>query len=66
MACLTNQISQPNLDISPTWFPLIKAFLTGREDLLDMTDSSWVSIRFQSRVFRFYFPDDTSDTYYIP
>jgi hypothetical protein len=34
--------------------------------LLDlMTDSSWVSIRFQSRVFRFYFADGTSNRHYI-
>jgi hypothetical protein len=49
MACLTNPISQPSLDISPIWIPLISIrFLSHREDLYDVTDSSWVSIRFQS------------------
>jgi hypothetical protein len=35
-------------------------FLTHREDLYDMTDSSWVSIQFQSQVFRFYSTDGAS------
>jgi hypothetical protein len=38
-------------------------FLTHREDLYDVTDSSWVSIRFQSLVFRFYSTDGASGTY---
>jgi hypothetical protein len=40
-------------------------FLTHREDLYDVTDSSWVSIRFQSRVFRFYSTDDANGRYYM-
>jgi hypothetical protein len=36
MACLTNLISQPSLDISPIWIPLISD---------DLTYSSWVSIQ---------------------
>jgi predicted GIY-YIG superfamily endonuclease len=55
MACLTNPISQP------VWtFPLSGSpssamrSPTHREDKYDGTDSSWVSIRFRSRVFRFY------------
>jgi hypothetical protein len=39
-------------------------FLTHRADLCDVTDSSWVSIRFQSRVFRFYSTDGTSGRSY--
>jgi hypothetical protein len=38
-------------------------FLPHREELYDVTDSSWVSIKFQSRVFRFYSTDDTSGRY---
>jgi hypothetical protein len=29
-------------------------FITHREDLYDVTDYSWISIRFQSPVLRFY------------
>jgi hypothetical protein len=39
-------------------------FLTHR-DLYDVTNSFSLPIRFQSRVFRFYSTDDTSDRYYI-
>jgi hypothetical protein len=47
MECLTNPISQPSLDISHIWIPLIRnGFLTRREDLYDVTDSSWVSKMF--------------------
>jgi hypothetical protein len=64
--CLTNPISQPNLDISPIWIPLISNEVsTHREDLYDGTDSSWISIKFQSRVFRFYSTDGASDRYYM-
>jgi hypothetical protein len=40
-------------------------FLTHRENQYDVTDSSRVSIRFQSRVFRFYSTDGASDRYYM-
>jgi hypothetical protein len=66
MACSANPISQPSLDISPIWIPSsVMRFLTDREDLYDVTDSSWVSIRFQSRVFRFYSTDGASGRYYM-
>jgi hypothetical protein len=39
-------------------------FLTHRQDLYDATDSSWVSIRFRSWVFRFYSTDGASGRYY--
>jgi predicted GIY-YIG superfamily endonuclease len=61
MACLTNPISQPSLDISPIWIPSsAMRFLTRREDLYDMTDSPHLS-----RVFRFYSTDGTSGRYYM-
>jgi hypothetical protein len=54
-AYLTNPISQPSLDISPIWISLSAMRLpTDREDQYDVADSSWVSIGFQSWVFRFY------------
>jgi hypothetical protein len=38
MACLTNLISQPSLDISPIWIPLSAMRLaTHREDQYDLT-----------------------------
>jgi hypothetical protein len=40
-------------------------FLTRREDMYDVTDSSCVSVKFQSRVLRFYSTDDTSVRYYM-
>jgi hypothetical protein len=40
MTCLTNPISQPSVDISPIWGAM--RFLTHREDLYDVIDSSWV------------------------
>jgi hypothetical protein len=43
----------------------VKRFITHCEDLYDVTDSSWFSVRFQSRVFRFYSPDGTSGRYYV-
>jgi predicted GIY-YIG superfamily endonuclease len=47
MVCSTNPISQPSLDISPIWFPFISQEVSNpQEDLSDLTDSSWVSIRF--------------------
>jgi hypothetical protein len=47
MACLTNLISHPCLDISPSRSPLSALRLpTLREDLYDVIDSAWVSIRF--------------------
>jgi hypothetical protein len=38
---------------------------THREDLYDMTDPSWVSIRFQSRVFRFQSTDGATGRNYV-
>jgi hypothetical protein len=40
-------------------------FQIHREDLYEVADSSWVSIRFQSRVFRFYSIYGTSGRRYI-
>jgi hypothetical protein len=40
-------------------------FLTHREDLYEVTDSLWVSARFQSRVFRCHSTDGTSGRYYM-
>jgi hypothetical protein len=40
-------------------------FLTHREDLYDVTDSSWVPIKFQSRVFRVSSRDGSSGRYYM-
>jgi hypothetical protein len=60
MACLINPISQPSLDI--ILFGSTSSatrFLTHREDLYDGTDSPLVSIKFQSRVFRFCSTDGT-------
>jgi hypothetical protein len=66
MACSANPISQPSLDISPIWIPSsVMRFLTDREDPYDVTDFSWVSIWFQSRVFRFYSTDGASGRYYM-
>jgi hypothetical protein len=42
----------------------VMRFLTHR-DLYDVTYYSWISIRFQSRVFRFYSTDGTSRRYYM-
>jgi hypothetical protein len=36
-----------------------------REDMYDMTDSSWVSLRFRSQVFRFYSTGDASGRCYM-
>jgi hypothetical protein len=63
--CLTNPISQPSLDISPIWIPSSAMRLLTHRDLHEVTDSSWVSIRFQSRVFRFYAKDGASGRYYM-
>jgi hypothetical protein len=65
MACSTNPISQPSLDISPIWIPLISNEVSNRRDLHDATDSSCFSIRFQFRVFRFYSADGASGRYYM-
>jgi hypothetical protein len=47
MVYVSNPISQPSLDISPIWIPLITVRLaTHRQDLYDVTDSSCVSTRF--------------------
>jgi hypothetical protein len=47
MACLTNPISQPSLDISPIWIPLISSQVSkSQEHQHDLTASSWVSIGF--------------------
>jgi hypothetical protein len=55
MACLTNPNSQPSLDISPIWIPLSALRLPNhRENRYDVTNYSWVSIMFYSRVFSFY------------
>jgi hypothetical protein len=49
VTCLTNIISQPNLGISHIWIPHITSELaTHREDPYDLTDSSWIYIRFLS------------------
>jgi hypothetical protein len=48
MACLTNLMSQPRLGISRFWIPFMR-LPTHREDLYDVTHSSWVSIRFSTR-----------------
>jgi hypothetical protein len=64
MACLTNPIRQPSLDLSPIWILLISNEVSNRRQYLyDETDSSWDSIWFQSRVFRFYSTDGTSRRY---
>jgi hypothetical protein len=45
MACLTSPISHPSLDIPPIWIPSsVMKFLTHREDLYEVTDSSSDSI----------------------
>jgi hypothetical protein len=47
VACLTNPISQPSVDFLPSGSPLLAMKLAAhREDQYDLTDSSWVSIRF--------------------
>jgi hypothetical protein len=66
MAWLTNQISQPSLDISSIWIPSsVMRFLKHKENLCNETDFSCFSIRFRSRVFTFYFTDGTSGRYYM-
>jgi hypothetical protein len=46
-ACLTNPISQPSLGISPVCMPFSAVTLASyREDQYDLTNSSWVSVRF--------------------
>jgi hypothetical protein len=59
--------AQPVLSFKQAWTSLLSGspssamrFLTHREDLYDVTDSSCVSIRFESRVFRFYSTDGAS------
>jgi hypothetical protein len=47
MARLTNLISKLSLDMSPIWIPLIR-LATHSKVQYDLTDSSWVSIRFYS------------------
>jgi hypothetical protein len=44
---------------------LSTAFPTHGEDLYDVTDSSWVSIRVYSRVFRFYYTEGASGRHYL-
>jgi hypothetical protein len=49
MACLTNPISQPVWTFLPSGSPLSATRLPTyvyREDQYDVTDSSWVSMRF--------------------
>jgi hypothetical protein len=46
-ACLTNPIIQPSLGVSPNCIPLPTVTLAShREHRYDLTDSSWVSVRF--------------------
>jgi hypothetical protein len=64
MACLINPISHPS---HPIWMPSsAMGFLTHSEDMYDGTDSSWFSVKFRSRVFRFYSIDGASGRYYMP
>jgi hypothetical protein len=47
MAFSTNPVSQPSLDISANCIPLLAMSLpTHRGDQYDVTDSSWISIKF--------------------
>jgi hypothetical protein len=64
--------AQPIQSANPVWTfllsgsPLLAMRLpVHREDLYDVTDSSCVSIRFQSRVFTFYSTDGTTGRYYM-
>jgi hypothetical protein len=38
MTCLTNQISQPSLNIPPIWIPLISDELPAQRDRYDIID----------------------------
>jgi hypothetical protein len=51
MACLTNPISQPGLDISSL---SALSLATHRKDQCNLTDSSWLSIRLYSGGISFY------------
>jgi hypothetical protein len=46
MAWLSISIGQPSLDISLKWTPLSAVRLPAHRDLYDVTDSSWVALRF--------------------
>jgi predicted GIY-YIG superfamily endonuclease len=52
MTCLTNPISQPSLDISPLYIPLIskKRLASQKRSLYDLIISSPISAEFNSRV----------------
>jgi hypothetical protein len=52
IACLINAISRPSLDISPIRIPLISNEVSS-------------SLKFQSRVFRFYSTDGATGRHYI-
>jgi hypothetical protein len=66
MACLTNPVSQPSLDNCPIWILLIRYEVTNlREDLYNVTDSSYASIGFYLGIFRFYSTDGASSRHYI-
>jgi hypothetical protein len=56
MVCLTNMISQLNLDISPIWTPLIRNEVTNSEKA-SMMCQILHEISFWSRVLRFYSTD---------
>jgi hypothetical protein len=62
---------QPIQSANPVWTILLSGspssvirFLTHKKYLCEVIDSSWVSIRFQFRVLRFYSTDGTSGRYY--
>jgi hypothetical protein len=64
--------AEPIQSANPVWIFLLSGspssamrFPTHREVVYDVIDSSWVSIIFQSRVFRFYSTDCASGRYYM-
>jgi hypothetical protein len=65
MACLTNPISQPSLDNSSIWIPLISNEVSHLQRRSVWCDRSFIGdkIRFRSRVFRFYSTDGASSRY---
>jgi hypothetical protein len=56
MTCLTNPNSQPSLDISPIWIPLISN---------EVSNSPRQTLIHVSREFRFYSTDGASGRHYM-
>jgi hypothetical protein len=64
---LCNSLRAKAQSANPVWTVLLSGSPSSAayRDLYDVIDSSWVSIRFWSRVFRFYSTDCVSGRHYV-